>query len=698
MRNSFLIISAFVLSIFPAANCIAADFYAKSSVDKLTITEGKIATDQPSNSIDWQKSSAMKSRIVMDDGGEAFFAHDDAQPAWSSESQNLSQQVIAFHSAKSGPMSGTLYYAKPDLSGMEKARFTVDPADHSATEAEFLKAKLNYYDTLWHADIPGKMLFRQQAMAVRNALGKDAPKEADESNNQFVRESEMEETFDLFSGGQAVSENLQLDRALPSSTQPTVADVKVAGIKGISLRDFDWKPLIKDAHPTGDALASIIPADQHAFLFPSMQSCFDVAAQADRQAGTVISAMNSVAGDANVRQKYERQLGMPMTSLAKVLGPMLVKSVAITGSDLYLPEGTDLAILFEANDPNQLQQLLVARLAITAAAEPSAKKVSGTVAGVDYKGLVSDDRVVCSYIATVGSAVVVTNSLAQLEKIAGAKNGSPALSSLPEYSFFRTRYAVGDAGESAFLILSDATIRRWCSPFWRIAESRRIRAAAVLGDVQAKFLKSIYTGTVEVQKIKPEWSVPGLDELQLDNSGVSSKAYGRLGFLTPISEMKFDSVTKTESEFYDRWRTSYESNFKRMDPIAIRLKFTETKLSADITVMPLIGSSDYAQFVEVVGASKLAATSADLHDSLAQVAMAIDPKSKPMMSFAQTIQTFGAGVKIDPFGWVGHSISLYADDGPFWKEMADAKGHRRISSQPITRSCRLGFMWSRQAR
>jgi hypothetical protein len=43
---------------------------------------------------------------------------------------------------------------------------------------------------------------------------------------------------------------------------------------------------------------------------------------------------------------------------------------------------------------------------------------------------------------------------------------------LPEYKFFRSRSERGE-DETAFLLLSDATIRRWTGPRWRIASSRR---------------------------------------------------------------------------------------------------------------------------------------------------------------------------------------------------------------------------------
>ena len=58
-----------------------------------------------------------------------------------------------------------------------------------------------------------------------------------------------------------------------------------------------------------------------------------------------------------------------------------------------------------------------------------------------------------------------------------------SLGATDEYTFFRTRYPRGVDSETGLLILSDATIRRWCSPKWRIAASRRTRVAAAMADI-----------------------------------------------------------------------------------------------------------------------------------------------------------------------------------------------------------------------
>ena len=153
------------------------------------------------------------------------------------------------------------------------------------------------------------------------------------------------------------------------------------------------------------------------------------------------------------------------------------------------------------------------------------------MAGLEYHGRRSPDRSVSSYVATLDGAVVVTNSLEQLKRLAEvAKGETPSIATLPEYTFFRTRYPRADADETALVFLSDATIRRWCGPRWRIATSRRTRAAAVLAEMQASQLDPLVRGKVEPGPIHTDLPLADDAKLTLDAAGVTSSVHGTLLF------------------------------------------------------------------------------------------------------------------------------------------------------------------------
>ena len=197
-------------------------------------------------------------------------------------------------------------------------------------------------------------------------------------------------------------------------------------------------------------------------------------------AGAILRLVEPRAEDARTRQHYERQLGCSLSTAARLLGPHLVKSIALTGSDPYYRTGTDVAVLFETDRPALLSKMLAAQVGMVAASVPGAKVSKGKADGLEYRLVRWPDRAVCSYLVVLEDAVVLANSPHQLKRLAEVRRGqSPAITSTGEYRFFRDRYPLGDKSETALLLITDATIRRWCGPRWRIATSRRTRAAAM---------------------------------------------------------------------------------------------------------------------------------------------------------------------------------------------------------------------------
>ena len=159
---------------------------------------------------------------------------------------------------------------------------------------------------------------------------------------QVSRQDELTRAYDLFTGGRAISENLQLDRVMPQRIA-NETPVKVESIAGITIKEIDWKPLDQGRRAGIDPLASKIPFDQHAVFFPSFQAALAVADETKQHDTPVLRLAEPRAEDAGVVARYERQLGLPMSTLARMLGPTLVKSVALTGSDPSFPLGTDVA-------------------------------------------------------------------------------------------------------------------------------------------------------------------------------------------------------------------------------------------------------------------------------------------------------------------------------------------------------------------
>ena len=672
------------IALFPFYLCLtltlattvrAADVYYHVPVASLKLTEGSLPVGAANNPRAWQLLQVIQPYATLDGAGEIYVSA-SRQP-WERDPSSPGQSV-AICAPEGKDVTGRLFLPKPDFKGMVQVRFVI-PATNAQPDAKtnFLAEKQQYYQRLQDRNIPGAAWFRYQVSLVSGHHG-NVPAPANNFNRRFNRmaPSDLEDTFELFSGGRALSENLQLDRVLPPINNNNANNNEaLTNLTGITVSAMDWKPLLADNRPALDPLAAFIPADQHAIFFPSFTALTAMIDEADANGTPLVQSFEARSEDAGSHAHYQKQLCLGLNDLSRLLGPSVVASAAFTGSDPFLRAGTDLAVLFETRNPQLIQANVIAQQTAARMANPEVKAVNGNLAGVPFVGVVSPDRSVSSYFASVSNVVFVTNSRKQLENLIHTALGqASALSSQPEYVYFRQKYPLGADNETAFLVLSDATIRRWCGPQWRIADSRRTRAAAVLADLQAAHLDELARHQVTPAVLHSEYFVPDLGELRLTSAGVASATYGTLGFLTPVSELSLETVTHDEAQAYGRWRDNYQNNWRQyFDPIAIRFSLSKTRLAADLTVMPLIAGSRYNEFIDFTTGAQIAPGAGDPHtNALGRLALAVNPQSQAIQEAGNLVGNMAPGLKANFLSWLGQSLTLYADDDVFWTDLKAA--------------------------
>jgi len=680
VRRVKIAVIAIACAALTTAPVSAADHYFSTSINQLKFVDGKLPVQQAASNarIPWNRMEAMVPQVKLADGGEAYLSGFDPFSGTDREEVVDDSDVaprgpqLLVHTTASKDVVGWLYWPKPDYSGYAKLKFVLP-----VTSAEnkhrilFLQAKIGHYTRLFHQQTTGSAWYRHQIHQTAALLKQEAPNLR--VNRRFFgnRGSDLEETYALFSGGRALSENLQLDRQL-ATTKQAQETIVLDSIEGITVREFDWAPAIKGLNPKRDVLATHVPDDQHVIFFPSFQALVTLADEMGEQSAPLLTLAEPSGENASVRERYERQLCLSLDAGARLLGPTMINSVALTGSDPYLRTGADVAILFEAKSVALVRNFIDTQLVARGSQYKPAKPVAGEVAGVSYQGMRSPDRVICSYAATLGKTVVITNSLAQLQRLAEThQGGRSSLGKLPEYTFFRARYPLSDGQETALMLISDKTIRRWCGPRWRIGSSRRTRATATMAELQASHLDALVKEQIQADLISVDAKLPDAGELRIAAEGVSSSVYGTLDFQTPIVELEMTHVTPEEAQLYNRWRDGYQrywSNF--FDPIAVRFQVTKSKLATDVTVMPLIDRSDYREFIEISQGVEMAADFGDLHPkSILHWVMAINTKSEVLLENTAMIRLFAPQIKTNPLSWIGKGISVYVDQDPLWGEL-----------------------------
>jgi hypothetical protein len=645
------------------------DAYYSIPLRSLTLSEGKLEDNYEWGSRSWQIAETLQPYAIMDGDAEAYIA--GGLQSWGLAFEN---SFLFVRAGKGSLITGRLIVPKKDLSGMQAIKFKIDASkEKSASKDEFLKMKEAYYGQLRNRNIPGGAWFRHQEIETARQRGgtvADRPNAGFNPRRGGSWDQGYDSTYELFSGGRALSENLQLDRALGALRGNGSTMVALSNLTGITVREMDWKPLIHEPKPALDALAANIPFDQHAIFFASFEAMSRWIQEADDGGTPILQMFEPRAEDANSRGRYQRQLCLALDELSRLLGPKLITSIAFTGSDPYLRTGTDVGIVYQATSGQTLRTLIQGKHATAQTANPAVKTVKGDIAGVAYSGVVSPDRSISSYVAAVENIVFVSNSKAQLQRLVNvAKGKTQPLATQDDYIYFRQKYPTGGTDETGIMVLSDATIRRWCGPQWRIANSRRTHAAAALAELQAEHLDELVSCQAKFGGVIT--NMPEIGDITLTMNGVLSSTYGTLEFLTPIIEMPIDQVTQAEADSYNRWRDGYQRNWSQVfDPIAVRFSMQPKRLSADVCVTPLIGASEYRPFMAVSQGARLAANAGDPHpDALVHLAVAINSQSEQIKEAGNFLGSLSPNIKANPLGWMGDCAAIYADPDPFWAEL-----------------------------
>jgi hypothetical protein len=696
-----------VLATFLAASWVwnykafTQELYYRIPVQELKITEGSLPVykaDARNSFRLYPQWEAMRPVAVLDLPAEGYLEVDQ-NTVWSALQYPTSSHLI-FRAPAGSEVHGVMSLPTHELNGMTRVAFSIPEGKAKEVSAEkYYEAKLQHYMALHQRPIAGTAWFNHQVRAAEKKLNEiGADKERTNPQVTIRGPIDNDRLYAVFSGGRAISENLQVDRAL-RETKPEEPTVPVDSIDGISIAAIDWTSLIKGIDPKLDPLAKCIPADQHAVFFPTFEAAIKLSDEAKGGHANLMRMAEPRSEDARTMEFYQRQLGLPLSVLARALGGNVVKSVAITGSDPYFRVGTDVAVLLETKNGVVVMAALLTQIQNSVAKEKQVFQAASEIDGVAYRMFSTRNRQLSSYIAQLDNTVVVTNSLAQLENLVAVFKGQLSLASLDEYKFFRHRYPLGDADETAFVFLSDAAIRRWCSPRWRIASARRTFAAAALAELTAEYAKDIGGGKVEEGALHTDLPLVEPGKLKLMSAGVESSTLGNLEWMTPIVEMPIEKVTKAEAESYEQWRRGYERNWRwAFDPIGLRISLSDKKLAGDLTVMPLIASSDYRWLIALSRGASIPKGGGDQHDALMQMALAVNIKSDPVEEANHTAGSFlnpaARGPRIDPFSWLGQTVSLYVDDDPLWKELAETPDadrekfmRRNVGRFPIALYC-----------
>lgn len=403
--------------------------------------------------------------------------------------------------------------------------------------------------------------------------------------------------------------------------------VQVASLTGPTVKSHPWEQMLAGRKPEISQLAQYVPEDFYLVEFRSLSKLLQAMDTSDLWGTHLFNQAYREARTQNVGERIKRQLALETEPALRPFYDLVVSEVAVTGSDPFAREGSDVTILFQVKQPEIFKARMESFLTSAEKAHADAKRATGNFLGVDYVQLETPDRALSVFAADPAPDIHVrSNSKAAMERVIEAFKGKRAdgqavrrLGEASEFAYIRTLMPRGAKDvEDGLVYMSDPFIRRLVGPQLKLTERRRMLCynhlrmmghAALLYRTERGGWPSSLEDLVETRTSpglfgQGELSCPdgGKYTLTADGtSGVCSR-HGRAEFMTPNIEIPVTEVTGLEADEYKAFLEEYNRYWRiYFDPIALRIKITPQQYRLETIVLPLIDNSIYTTLAGALG-------------------------------------------------------------------------------------------------
>ncbi|MGI8908533.1 MAG: hypothetical protein ACR2IE_18820 [Candidatus Sumerlaeaceae bacterium] len=491
--------------------------------------------------------------------------------------------------------------------------------------------------------------------------------------------------YDTATGARAIQETLQMDRMLRSDAGASEArSIDISAVEGVKTKSHPFTEMLKDKDPKFSEIAKLVPADQYMLRFTSTAKLQELADFAQTWGHSLLESPEVGGADAGLRARVQKQICLPSTLLSRVLGPAIIKELAVTGSDPFFREGTDITVIFDTVSPQLFKAAVDTYWKAAVAENPSADTKGEMIAGANVEKIVSQNRTVSAYRAVLGNRVLYSNSRAGLQRVletAAKPEGS--LASAEDFQYLRAVWPQDEQLEDGFLYLSDAFIRKLVGPATKIKEKRRLEAYGSMRMVlNAAMLHGYLNGPGKTPSLEQLKSAGLLQDKDLalnegksawlpETGTIESSVHGTPAFMTPLCELPIDKITKQEQDEYVRFRDRYQEYWRRyFDPIGVRIKVGQT-ISLDAYILPLIEETHYQNLKRLTGDKPgkfdLSRISTG---TLMRWQARLDMEAREVRDARQMVGSmFGRDSAMTD--WIGKWFAVWLDDGPAANHLLD---------------------------
>jgi len=475
-------------------------------------------------------------------------------------------------------------------------------------------------------------------------------------------------------------------RALSSSEGVGDLNTHVSSLLPPSLRSLPYEELLEkkrtdeQVEPTLHEIAKFVPEDQYFLHFNSMQSLGEVMDLSTQWGTNLLRLFTVRAQDQRLQAKLEDQLCLRRGPLTKLFADAVIGEVAVTGSDPFVLEGTDVTMVFRLKQPEAFAAAADGWMAEVRQKHPGLVEREFNYRGHKVVARYTNDRVVSSFVVTHDDCAIYSNSHRSIRRIVDAAVGeTPSLHDALDYRYVTTILPPKTDADSGYVFASEAFIKRLVGPAAKISEKRRLQCFNNLvmlnnaslfyrleyGRSPASLSELIEGRFVDAGKIVCPHG--GAYDFDAEHDTCTCSLHNRLKYLTPNVELSVLNVSQQEAAEYERYKQRYAAFWqKAFNPLAVRVTVGR-RMKLESCVLPFANGSFYGELHGVVDKNPMPLGTARIAPS-AVASMVIVPGREKIAELLKEIPGVSETLTANPTltdlsQWIGDRVGLHFCDG-----------------------------------
>ena len=490
--------------------------------------------------------------------------------------------------------------------------------------------------------------------------------------------------YKVFTGSLAIQESLQRQTL---STAPKRGDYTrhISSLSPPRLKSLEYEKLLEERQEKDNVQAQpqditrLVPADQYFLHFHSIAALSETLDLSSQWGDDLLRLYTLTAQDSRLRAKLEEQLGVSLVGLLPLFSEGAATEVAITGSDPFLLDGTDVTMILRVEDEGAFTKAAGDWAEQTRARHSSLVERKFNYRGHQITARYTNDRLASSFTTQHDDYFVYSNSHRAIRRVVDAAlHDESSLHSALDYRYITTILPPVDADNSGYYFASEAFIKRIVGPTAKISQKRRIQCFNNLvmqnnaslffrlenGRSPQSLTEMIQGRYIDAEKIVcPHGGAYAFDSA---SDTCTCSLHNRLRYLTPNAELSVLNVSKDEASEYDRYKQRYQAFWQKMfDPVATRITVAPT-MRLETCVLPLANSSLYRDIRRIVDENPQPIDVATIAPS-AVASVVMVPGRKNIAGYLRAIPGVPDVLRADPtltdLSWLGDRVSFHFCDG-----------------------------------